>query len=604
MYGIILRISAVLLLAGFFLPGFSQDHRSKGGLPEHLNDSLLKSGYIFREQPKPDSLEFTTSQAIRLLQKKLRPQYWKDPADPLRIAIGQLVFQASHNPYDSAEVYLRNYPFDSLNVAWDKFYIWEPLRLKIPVTYYPEAIIHPDTLAVADTSGINAVTDSSATKIHQMTEPQSRIKPLTGLKDTTILVVIDTLHEVFSGYRDFPFTHYDYPYQNDSIRAAINLLLENVEAADSSLIYITGADNEIVPLWLNSKSGLMKRFWLKSNLQDSVTVWIGAQSKNSIALYLENGISFLRPVKQQHYTDASVDIKQIDRSKLQEIKKITIKPVYWKYRSEAAFALNQASLTNWVKGGESSISTSLDITGFADYDNKTLKMTSKNFARLKYGLIWTDENGIRKNLDLLETNSKLNHKAFGKFDFSAIMLFKTQVARGFTYPTDTTRTLVSKFMNPAVFTVGLGLDYKPNKFTSINFSPLSYKGTFVLDTTGIKGKDAIDPSKYGVPKGRRAKNEPGASFMITHEYKPVKTLAITNRLQLFTNYIENPQNIDIDWEMILTANLNWFTDVRLNTHLIFDDDTKSLVDPDNKNSKKTARIQFKELLGFSFVFRF
>jgi hypothetical protein len=36
------------------------------------------------------------------------------------------------------------------------------------------------------------------------------------------------------------------------------------------------------------------------------------------------------------------------------VNKITIKPQYWKYRSEASFALNQASLTNWVKGGESS----------------------------------------------------------------------------------------------------------------------------------------------------------------------------------------------------------------------------------------------------------
>ena len=558
MYRIVLRLSAILLLAGFYLSGFSQDYKSTGGLPEPLKDSLLNRGYVFREQTKPDSINLNTSQAIRLLQKRLRSQYWKDPADPLRVALGQLVFQASHNPYDSAEVYLRNYPFDSLNVAWDKFYIWEPLNLKLPDTE----------------------------------------------KDTSVLVVIDTLHEVISEYPDFPFTYYEYPYQSDSIRTAVNLLLENVEAADSSLIYITGINNEVIPIWLNSKSGLMKRFWLKSNLQDSVTVWIGNQSKNTIALYLENGISFLRPVKQQHYTDARVDVQQIDRSKLQEIKKITIKPLYWKYRSEAAFALNQASLTNWVKGGESSISTSLDITGYADYDNKTLKMTSKNFARLKYGLIWTDEDGIRKNLDLMETNSKLNHKAFGKFDFSAIMLFKTQVAKGFTYPTDTTRTLVSKFMNPAVLTIGLGLDYKPNKFTSINFSPLSYKGTFVLDTTGIKGEDAIDQTKYGVPKGKRSKNEPGASFMITHEYKPVKKLAITNRLQLFTNYIENPQNIDIDWEMILTANLNWFTDVRLNTHLVFDDDTKSLVDPDNKNSKKTARVQFKELLGFSFVFRF
>jgi hypothetical protein len=134
----------------------------------------------------------------------------------------------------------------------------------------------------------------------------------------------------------------------------------------------------------------------------------------------------------------------------------------------------------------------------------------------------------------------------------------------------------------------------------------------VTDTTGIKGIDAIDQTKYGIAKDKKTKNEPGASFMVSHQFKPTKTISVTNRLQLFTNYIHNPLNIDVDWEMIVSANLNWFTDVRFNTHLIFDDDTKSplfdkndkpVMGPDGKQ-KKTARIQFKELLGFSFVFRF
>jgi hypothetical protein len=184
------------------------------------------------------------------------------------------------------------------------------------------------------------------------------------------------------------------------------------------------------------------------------------------------------------------------------------------------------------------------------------------------------------------------------------MLFKTQVSRGYNYPNDSVP--VSKFMNPAILTLGFGLDYKPDKFTSINFSPLSYKGTFVPDTA------SIDQTRYGIPANRKAKHEPGASFMISNELRPVKNINIINRLQLFTNYINNPLNIDVDWETILQANLNWFTDVRLNTHLIFDDDTKTPVFDKNKNpvmgndglQKKTARVQFKELLGLSFIFRF
>ncbi|MBN1108849.1 MAG: DUF3078 domain-containing protein [Bacteroidales bacterium] len=605
MYKIFSRILPVLILSVFPFYSSGQELTGTDGLPGPVVDSLLKTGIVFSENQRPDTIELSNEQAIEFLQRKIRLRYWKDPADPLRVALSQLVFEASHDPYDSAKLYLEKFPFDSLHVPWDKFFIWEPLRLKIPVITQTEIFVPSDSLAVADTAAIAERADS-------LEIPVKLYETVTHLKDTSILVVIDTLYRVETSDRRTPFAYHDYPYQADSIFTAVERLMNYVEARDSSLVYFTGAGDDITPVWLNSTTGRMHRYWLKTDLYDSVTVWIGSQGRNTIALYLENGISFIRPAKQELYTDPSVEIKEIDRSTLREVRKIIVKPQYWTYRSEAAFALNQASLTNWVKGGESNLSTSLDITGFADYNNKNLKITSKNFARLKYGLIWTAEDGIRKNLDLLETNSKLNHKAFGKFDFSAILLFKTQLAKGFTYPNDTTKNLVSKFFNPATLTIGFGLDYKPNKLTSINLSPLSYKGTFVPDTTGIKGIDAIDQTKFGVSSDKRAKHEPGASFMISHEYQPRSNVKIINRLQLFTNYIHNPLNIDVDWEMILSANLNWFTDVRFNTHLIFDDDTKSpLFDKDDKpvlgpdgKQKKTARIQFKEILGFSFVFRF
>lgn len=596
----------VSLFAITSISGISQQASKEGTLPGQVGDSLRKNGIIFNEQRKRPEILLSTDQAIRFLRQRTQSKYWKDVRDPLRIALGQLVFEASHLPYDSAQAFIRKYPFDSLDVSWDKFYIWEPLKLKIPVITPPVAPIPVDSLALADTTRTEILresTDSIVLKIH---EPVSRVRPVAGLKDTTILVVVDTLNEVTSDYPDFPFTYYDFPYQSDSIKVAVQSLLDYVQVRDSSIINFTGVGDVVTPVWLNSRSGMMHRYWLKTDLDDSVTVWIGAQSpRNTIGIYLENGVSFARPVRQGNYSDARIEMQEIDKSKLLAVQKIAVKSQYWKYRSEAAFALNQAAMSNWVKGGENSISTSLDITGYADYTNKKLNITSNNFGRLKYGLIASGDKGVRKNLDLLETNSKINHKAFGKFDFSAILLFKTQLTRGYTY-TSTDKTLASKFMNPAILTIGLGLDYKPDKKTSINFSPLSYKGTFVPDTA------AIDHTKYGIAKDKRSRNEPGMSFMISNEYKPYKTVTILNRLQLFTNYINHPQNIDIDWEMIATASLNWFTDVRFNTHLIFDDDTKTpTLDKDKNpildsfgNPKKSARIQFKELLGFSFIFRF
>lgn len=415
------------------------------------------------------------------------------------------------------------------------------------------------------------------------------------------LVKSDTSY--FAAKPDTLFLSSRYQDRNDSIKAAVGVLLDNLEDRDSSIINFTGINNKEYQFWLNSKSEKVIRFWLKNDLNDSVTVWIGNPSRNTIGLYLEHGVSFRRPSMQGNVSVARINVEPQDNTKLVDIRKIITKVQYWKYRTEASFALNQGLVTNWVKGGENSVSTALDITWFADYSNKPMLLSSNHFARIKYGLIKTGDDKVRKNIDLLETNSKLNHKAFGKFDFSGIMLFKTQLSKGYNYPNEDP---VSKFMNPAILTLGFGLDYKPNKLTSINFSPLSYKATFVPDTANI------DQTKYGVAADRRSKHEPGASFMITNELRPVKNMVITNRLQLFTNYVNNPQNIDVDWEMIFQTNLNWFTDIRLNTHLIFDDDTRTLVFDKYQNpvmgndgiQKKTARVQFKELLGLSFIFRF
>ncbi|MFZ0280484.1 MAG: DUF3078 domain-containing protein, partial [Bacteroidales bacterium] len=518
-------------------------------------------------------------------------------------ALEQLIFEASNPPSDSALSFLKSYPFDALSIPWDKFYIWEPMR-------FSTATNGPVRLLLVNSSD---TTRSDSSMVKPITYETANI---TGTKDTTIMVIVDTLTAVPSSDDNVPFRYLRYPYQSDSIKAAVNVISDYLQTRDSTILNITGLSDKKTSVWLNSKSDNVIRYWLKNELNDSVTVWIGAPDKNTIGLYLENGVSFRRPAMQGNVSDAKVNVEKLDKSKLQDIRKIITKTEYWRYRTESAFSLNQGMLSNWVKGGESSISTTLDVTAFFDYSNKPLLISSNHFARLKFGMLASWEDGdmrVMKNLDLLETNSKFNHKAFGKFDFSAIMLFKTQIAKGHNFTTyklngvdRDTAILVSKLMNPATLTIGLGLDYKPNKVTSINFSPLSYKATFVPDTS------SIDQTKYGIAKDRRSKHEPGASFLVSNEFKAAKNVTVTNRLQLFTNYINNPLNIDVDWEMILVAHINWFTDVRLNTHLIYDDDTKTAVFDRSDNpvmgddglQKKTARIQFKELLGFSFVFRF
>lgn len=589
----IIKILIIIAVISVNIPVFSQD--SSMFRPDLVIDSLRKSGMILKETPQKPEIFLSDDEALKFLQQRYQLQYWKKSNDPLRLAIERLIFEVSNQSFDTTEKFLSEYPFDSIDIPWERFYIWKPFTIEFPADH----VIHSsDSAQIKGDTIVSVVTADSLV-----------FTPVTIHRDTTLYYVEDTLDVVGSESEEIPFVYYDNPYQDDSLRVAVNSLIEHLHDRDSSIINITGSGDTDTYIWLNSKAGMMQRYWLKNELNDSVTVWIGSPERNTIGLYLEQGVDFRRTPRQQNYANARIEVKEVDKKTLQDVSGIVVKKRYWKYRTEASFALNQSSLTNWVKGGESSISTSMDITGYADYENKEIKTTSANFGRLKFGLIWTDEKGIRKNLDLLETNSKLNHKAFGKFDFSGILLLKSQIAEGKSFSKINDRDtsiVVSKFFNPATITLGFGLDYKPNKNTSINFSPLSYKGTFVPDTANI------DQTKYGVAADRRSKHEPGFSFMITNKYTPWKTVTVTNRLQLFTNYINKPQNIDIDWEMIVTASLNWFTDVRLNTHFIYDDDTKTPVFnkdkepvmlPDGKQ-KTTARAQFKEILGFSFVFRF
>ena len=379
--------------------------------------------------------------------------------------------------------------------------------------------------------------------------------------------------------------------------------MDHIAENDSSRVIITGTRNS-VPVWLSNNTSRMTRLWLKNEWDEDVSVWIGGTSRDSIDIIVERGVHFRRPDKTTNIADAKIELKTIDNSKLAETRKIDVKPQYWKFLSEASFVFNQAMIKNWAKGGESNISTLLDITGTASYTNKEKKMVWDNIGRIKFGLITSAGNGIRKNTDQIDIISKFNNKAFGKFNFSATMLFETQLAFGYNYPNDS--VVVSKFFNPASLTLGLGLDYKPNDNTSINFAPLSYKGTFVPDTA------MIDPTKHGLQANQRSRHEPGLSAQISHKTTVFKNINMVNNIRLFTNYIDDPQNIDIDWELIATAKLNWFTDLRLNTHLIYDDDTLIPVTDENGEPvlntdgtpKKVPMVQFKELIGISIIFRF
>ena len=140
----------------------------------------------------------------------------------------------------------------------------------------------------------------------------------------------------------------------------------------------------------------------------------------------------------------------------------------WKTGGVFTATIAQTSLTNWVAGGQNSLSLNGLFSGFANL--KQGKSVWDNSLDIGYGFIkqGKDESS-RKTDDKIDILSKYGREAFKNFYYAALFNFKTQMTPGYNYPDVTNK--ISDFFSPAYLLLALGLDYKPNAYFSTFISP-------------------------------------------------------------------------------------------------------------------------------------
>jgi hypothetical protein len=82
----------------------------------------------------------------------------------------------------------------------------------------------------------------------------------------------------------------------------------------------------------------------------------------------------------------------------------------------------------------------------------------------------------------------------------------------------------------------------------------------------------------------------------------MKNVTLKSRLDLFSDYRHNPQNIDIFMTNALMLKVNKYISANLNVDLIYDDDVKEFVN--EKTGVKGPRLQVKQVIGVGFSARF
>jgi len=266
---------------------------------------------------------------------------------------------------------------------------------------------------------------------------------------------------------------------------------------------------------------------------------------------------------------------------------------FWKLKSLYSLNGTQNSFVNWNAGGRNNISAIASIGASALYTKRNMKW-SNDLSIALGGIMYLDKkngNTIQKTDDRLDLSSSYGVK-FSKYFYTSINAgFKTQMADGFNYPNDSVK--VSTFLAPGYLNLALGIDYiKSDKF-SIFASLVAAKSTFVMD-------DSLSAvGAFGVESGSRYRQEYGAYFKMKYDRALAKNIEMKSKLELFSNYLNNPQNIDVNAELLLIFRVNSLFTASAQWNLIYDDD----INIRDVNGGFGPRTQFKSVLGIGISYK-
>ena len=292
-------------------------------------------------------------------------------------------------------------------------------------------------------------------------------------------------------------------------------------------------------------------------------------------------------------------------------KEVPYQGPQWNQKSKASLYLSQVTFVNWNSGGVNSISGLLGFDTSANYADKYFSWD--NNASLRFGVNKQHSEGLRKSDDLLELNSNIGYKpdVTSNWFYSAKLNFRTQLLDGFQYP-DISKP-ISAFMAPGYLFFGGGMKYSKNiEEMSLYFSPITLKATFILDEAlANSGAFGGTPAVYDnagnlITKGERIRKEVGILITNSYEAEVTSNISVKNILSLYSDYINNFGNVDIDWRLDFDFKVNSFVKATFGSHLRYDDDVKTSVptEVEGEFNETPARIQWKQFLGIGFAVDF
>ncbi|MGL1885631.1 MAG: DUF3078 domain-containing protein [Reichenbachiella sp.] len=281
----------------------------------------------------------------------------------------------------------------------------------------------------------------------------------------------------------------------------------------------------------------------------------------------------------------------------------------WTKGGSLGININQATLVNWAAGGFSSFSGGAYYNQIIDYKKDGLIWN--NSLELGLGFIREGDQDRKKADDKIVLVSAVGKrfKENSKWYYAGMVDFRTQFVPG--YDDSDFNNLVSEFMAPGYLLATIGIDYKPNEFFNVGFGPVSSKFTFVLQDSladagnfGVKGAQLDGNGDMIKGTGENMRGEFGATLVASFNKEIIKNVNFNSKLILFTNYLENPEKIDVNWENTFNLKVNDFLSAMIYIQTIYDYDVKFENIDDLGNVTLEDRWQFKSIISLGVAYTY
>ena len=264
-------------------------------------------------------------------------------------------------------------------------------------------------------------------------------------------------------------------------------------------------------------------------------------------------------------------------------------PEKWKNSGNALFLINQSSFSNWTSGGQSSVSGTLKIDYNFNYSDNGWDWDTKVISNFGLNKI-SGSDFLKKTDDRIEINSvlgkKFNNDIIGRWSYSSFFNFQTQFAKGYRFGKDANgnpnRTEKSRFFSPATVQLGVGMYWKKSKNLWVNVAPMT--GKLILVNRRFTENLNENQTFFGVKKGGNSRFELGASVRSYYKSEIFENVTMENRLSLYSDYLDKPQNIDFDCTFNFIMKVNQYVSTNLIFQFVYDDN-------------EIKRVQVREVLG-------